>query len=292
MAMPKEMELLDLEQFDSGGKGGKSPSRKFQKKKHASKRSTADSELKEDLTPFWEVYLPTSKDQSEMNQKDHLENIRGFLLKKRKWPLKGFHKRYFILEDGVLSYGRSLLHMNKGKVHGRMDMAVAVISVNQSMKHIDIDGGEHSVYHLKTKTLAQYEAWLTHLQQHRLYRQSQVSGSGVDPGLIASMTAGDGAKDSSRPDWMKDRIGSLDKLKEDLSLLYQNMEAMSTFLGELQPTGFHSNNSDHFSSNDVTSLSFAGGPVETPKKKKFGKNKKRSSAQPELKVVVPLNLLV
>ena len=49
-------------------------------------------QLKEDLTPFWEVYLPTSKDQSEMNQKDHLENIRGFLLKKRKWPLKGFHK--------------------------------------------------------------------------------------------------------------------------------------------------------------------------------------------------------
>ena len=45
MAMPKEMELLDLEQFDSGGKGGKSPSRKFQKKKHASKRSTADSEV-------------------------------------------------------------------------------------------------------------------------------------------------------------------------------------------------------------------------------------------------------
>ena len=41
--------------------------------------------------------------------------------------------------------------MNKGKLHGQMDMSVAVISVNQSMKHIDIDGGEHSVYHLKVE---------------------------------------------------------------------------------------------------------------------------------------------
>ncbi|XP_057244734.1 oxysterol-binding protein-related protein 7-like, partial [Malurus melanocephalus] len=28
----------------------------------------------------------------------------GYLLKKRKWPLKGWHKRYFVLENGILKY--------------------------------------------------------------------------------------------------------------------------------------------------------------------------------------------
>ena len=49
----------------------------------------------------------------------------------------------------MLTYGRSLSHIQKGKIHGRLDMGVPIISVNSVMKHIDIDGGEQSVYHLK-----------------------------------------------------------------------------------------------------------------------------------------------
>ena len=44
MAMPKDMELLDLEHFDSG-KVGKSPSRKFQRKKNAAKRNAVENEV-------------------------------------------------------------------------------------------------------------------------------------------------------------------------------------------------------------------------------------------------------
>ena len=52
-------------------------------------------QLKEDLSPVWEVYSGSStstQDPAHDDGKDSLENIRGFLLKKRKWPLKGFHK--------------------------------------------------------------------------------------------------------------------------------------------------------------------------------------------------------
>ena len=33
--------------------------------------------------------------------------MEGMLTKRRKWPLKGWHKRYFILDNGFLSYGKS-----------------------------------------------------------------------------------------------------------------------------------------------------------------------------------------
>lgn len=35
------------------------------------------------------------------------QNYEGILLKRRNWPMKGWHKRYFILSDGILTYGKS-----------------------------------------------------------------------------------------------------------------------------------------------------------------------------------------
>ncbi len=35
------------------------------------------------------------------------ENYEGLLLKRRNWPMKGWHKRYFLLTDGILKYGKS-----------------------------------------------------------------------------------------------------------------------------------------------------------------------------------------
>ncbi|TNN25494.1 Oxysterol-binding protein-related protein 6 [Liparis tanakae] len=29
------------------------------------------------------------------------------MLKKRKWPLKGWHKRFFVLDNGILKYSKS-----------------------------------------------------------------------------------------------------------------------------------------------------------------------------------------
>lgn len=35
------------------------------------------------------------------------QNHEGVLLKRRNWPMKGWHKRYFILADGILTYGKN-----------------------------------------------------------------------------------------------------------------------------------------------------------------------------------------
>lgn len=35
------------------------------------------------------------------------KNYEGVLLKRRNWPMKGWHKRYFMLVDGMLSYGKT-----------------------------------------------------------------------------------------------------------------------------------------------------------------------------------------
>lgn len=31
----------------------------------------------------------------------------GYLMKRRKWPMKGWHKRFFVLEKGTLVYART-----------------------------------------------------------------------------------------------------------------------------------------------------------------------------------------
>ena len=39
----------------------------------------------------------------------------GQLSKRRKWPLKGWHKRYFLLEAGVLAYGKTSPDIKRGR---------------------------------------------------------------------------------------------------------------------------------------------------------------------------------
>ncbi|KAM8967278.1 oxysterol-binding protein-related protein 3 isoform 2-T2 [Pelodytes ibericus] len=98
----------------------------------------------------------------------------GFLLKKRKWPLKGWHKRYFFLDKGILKYAKSPTEMDKGKLHGCIDVGLSVVSVKKSTKCIDLDTEEH-IYHLKVKSPEVFEDWVLKLRDHRLYRQNQIS---------------------------------------------------------------------------------------------------------------------
>lgn len=72
----------------------------------------------------------------------------GYLMKRRKWPMKGWHKRYFILERGVLTYGKSAADIARGRTHGRIDVGVAVISAKTEMLRIDIDD-EEFIHHIK-----------------------------------------------------------------------------------------------------------------------------------------------
>uniref|UniRef100_A0A8C9W9X3 Oxysterol-binding protein n=1 Tax=Scleropages formosus TaxID=113540 RepID=A0A8C9W9X3_SCLFO len=94
--------------------------------------------------------------QSELSTgSEHLQELsvpglcEGFLMKKRKWPLNGWHKRYFVLEKGILRYGKTQQDVQRGKIHGSVDVSLAVMSVNKKSKRIDLDAGDN-LYHMKS----------------------------------------------------------------------------------------------------------------------------------------------
>uniref|UniRef100_A0A8C0EUG7 Oxysterol-binding protein n=1 Tax=Bubo bubo TaxID=30461 RepID=A0A8C0EUG7_BUBBB len=103
----------------------------------------------------------------------------GFMLKKRKWPLKGWHKRFFVLDNGMLKYSKSPIDIQKGKVHGSIDVGLSVMSIKKKARRIDLDTEEH-IYHLKVKSQDSFDAWVSKLRHHRLYRQNEIVRSPRD----------------------------------------------------------------------------------------------------------------
>uniref|UniRef100_UPI00358FC41D oxysterol-binding protein-related protein 6-like n=1 Tax=Myxine glutinosa TaxID=7769 RepID=UPI00358FC41D len=103
----------------------------------------------------------------------------GFLLKKRKWPLKGWHKRFFILENGILKYAKSPIEIQRGKFHGCIDVGLSVMSIKKHSQRIDLDTEEY-IYHLKIKSTEAFDSWVSKLRDHRLFRQNEIAHSPGD----------------------------------------------------------------------------------------------------------------
>ncbi|XP_068775359.1 oxysterol-binding protein-related protein 7 isoform X2 [Struthio camelus] len=93
------------------------------------------------------------------------EGHEGYLLKKRKWPLKGWHKRYFVLEKGILKYATTRQDVLKGKLHGSIDVRQSVMSVNKKAQRVDLDT-EENIYHLKIKSPELFSSWVSSLCSH------------------------------------------------------------------------------------------------------------------------------
>uniref|UniRef100_A0A665WK34 Oxysterol-binding protein n=1 Tax=Echeneis naucrates TaxID=173247 RepID=A0A665WK34_ECHNA len=98
----------------------------------------------------------------------------GLLLKKRKWPMKGWHKRYFLLEKGILKYAKHGTDLKKGKLHGLIDVGLSVMSIKKKAMCIDLDT-EDNIYHLKVKAPEQFEEWVSKLRDHRVFRQNEIA---------------------------------------------------------------------------------------------------------------------
>ncbi|XP_061809951.1 oxysterol-binding protein-related protein 3 isoform X3 [Nerophis lumbriciformis] len=98
----------------------------------------------------------------------------GYVLKKRKWPLKGWHKRYFSLDKGILKYGKCNADIEKGKLHGCIDVGLSVMAIKKKAKCIDLDA-EENIYHLKIKSQELFDEWVSKLRHHRLYRQNEIA---------------------------------------------------------------------------------------------------------------------
>ncbi|XP_068431075.1 oxysterol-binding protein-related protein 3-like isoform X2 [Clinocottus analis] len=98
----------------------------------------------------------------------------GFLLKKRKWPMKGWHKRYFVLEKGILKYAKRETDLKKSKLHGCIDVGLSVMSIKKKVMCIDLDT-EDNIYHLKVKSPELFEEWVSKLRHHRVFRQNEIA---------------------------------------------------------------------------------------------------------------------
>uniref|UniRef100_A0A672REM7 Oxysterol-binding protein n=1 Tax=Sinocyclocheilus grahami TaxID=75366 RepID=A0A672REM7_SINGR len=130
-------------------------------------------------TDSWEIIEGLRIGQTHIQRPEKHE---GFMLKKRKWPLKGWHKRFFILDNGILKYSKSPVDIQKGKLHGSIDVGLSVMSIKKRARRIDLDTEEH-IYHLKVKSPDVFDIWVCKLRHHRLFRQNEIVRSPRDASL-------------------------------------------------------------------------------------------------------------
>uniref|UniRef100_A0A7N8WS05 Oxysterol-binding protein n=1 Tax=Mastacembelus armatus TaxID=205130 RepID=A0A7N8WS05_9TELE len=119
----------------------------------------------------WEIVEGLRGVPATMQEPDRQE---GVLLKRRKWPMKGWHKRYFLLERGILKYAKRETDLKKGKLHGCIDVGLSVMSIKKKTMCIDLDT-EDNIYHLKVKSSELFEEWVSKLRHHRVFRQNEIA---------------------------------------------------------------------------------------------------------------------
>uniref|UniRef100_A0AAY4CUY1 Oxysterol-binding protein n=1 Tax=Denticeps clupeoides TaxID=299321 RepID=A0AAY4CUY1_9TELE len=127
----------------------------------------------------------------------------GFLMKRRNWPLKGWHKRYFVLDKGVLRYSRTQqdVSVRRGKLNGSLDVSLAVMSINKKSKRIDLDAGDN-LYHVKAKSHDLFYIWVTKLSAHRVFKKNEAAH--VHNGFLQALSQGGGAMAATRNGAMAD----------------------------------------------------------------------------------------
>uniref|UniRef100_A0A672TBV9 Oxysterol-binding protein n=1 Tax=Sinocyclocheilus grahami TaxID=75366 RepID=A0A672TBV9_SINGR len=89
------------------------------------------------------------------------EKQAGYMLKKRKWPMKGWHKVYLKATERI-------------HLHGCIDVGLSVMAIKKKAKCIDLDA-EENIYHLKIKSQELFDEWVSKLRHHRLYRQNEIA---------------------------------------------------------------------------------------------------------------------
>uniref|UniRef100_A0A672RSM0 Oxysterol-binding protein n=1 Tax=Sinocyclocheilus grahami TaxID=75366 RepID=A0A672RSM0_SINGR len=76
---------------------------------------------------------------------------------------------------------------SKGKMHGALDVSLAVMSVNKKARRIDLDAGG-ILYHMKAKTPDLYHTWVTKLSAHRTYKKNEAAH--VHNGFLQALSHG------------------------------------------------------------------------------------------------------
>ncbi|KAM6898201.1 oxysterol-binding protein-related protein 7 [Lycodopsis pacificus] len=147
------------------------------KPSHSRSSSTSRSSSRQ-IIKDWEVIddlqVETQAGSENLHDMTTPGICEGYLLKRRKWPLKGWHKRYFVLEVGNLRYSKNQQDVSRGRVQGSLDVRLAVMSINKKSNRIDLDAGD-ILYHMKAKSHELFYIWVTKLQAHRLHKKNEAA---------------------------------------------------------------------------------------------------------------------
>ncbi|XP_077046978.1 oxysterol-binding protein-related protein 7 isoform X3 [Agelaius phoeniceus] len=147
----------------------------------------------------------------------------GYLLKKRKWPLKGWHKRYFVLENGILKYSTTRQDVLKGKLHGAIDVRQSVMSVNKKAQRVDLDT-EDNIYHLKIKSPEVFSSWVSSLCSHH---------HGERPGPCAPGASTQGQWTRMLPSGSAPALSTLASSRDKVSAWLKDSEGLERCSAEL-----------------------------------------------------------
>uniref|UniRef100_A0A3B3R4Q9 Oxysterol-binding protein n=1 Tax=Paramormyrops kingsleyae TaxID=1676925 RepID=A0A3B3R4Q9_9TELE len=174
--------------------GWNKPPLGWNKPTHSRSSSTSSSKHTRQNVKDWEVmddnYTEMTLGGDHQQDTTMPDICEDFLMKKRKWPLKGWHKRYFVLDKGILRYAKTKQDVSRisyGKLHGSLDVSLAVMSINKKSKRIDLDAG-HSLYHIKAKSSNMFDIWVKELCAHRMHKKSEAVHA--HNGLLQALSQG------------------------------------------------------------------------------------------------------
>uniref|UniRef100_A0A8C3KJB6 Oxysterol-binding protein n=1 Tax=Calidris pygmaea TaxID=425635 RepID=A0A8C3KJB6_9CHAR len=157
----------------------------------------------------WEIIEGLKIGQTNVQKPDKHE---GFMLKKRKWPLKGWHKRFFVLDNGMLKYSKSPIDIQKGKVHGSIDVGLSVMSIKKKARRIDLDTEEH-IYHLKVKSGANNYFLFIHCKSAKDAQKSSILNAFLTVNLFPDLAH------------CQSNLVELSKLLQNLEILQRTQSA-------------------------------------------------------------------
>ncbi|KAM9749824.1 oxysterol-binding protein-related protein 7 isoform 1-T1 [Dama dama] len=181
-------------------------------------------------TELWEV---VEEPRGRLGPEDIMpERQEGHLLKKRKWPLKGWHKRYFVLEDGILHYATTRQDITKGKPHGSIDVRLSVMSINKKAQRIDLDT-EDNIYHLKIKSQDLFQSWVAQLRAHRSAQHLDVPRSLLPSTTHQKVPGAQPPAAEKVSSWLRDSDG-LDRCSHELSECQGKLQELHRLLQSLE----------------------------------------------------------
>uniref|UniRef100_A0A3Q2SZC3 Oxysterol-binding protein n=1 Tax=Fundulus heteroclitus TaxID=8078 RepID=A0A3Q2SZC3_FUNHE len=203
-----------------------------QKSASSSSSSQRDSRQEADS---WEIIEGLKIGQSNVQRPDKHE---GFMLKKRKWPLKGWHKRFFVLDNGILKYSKTPIDVSKPdrppplQSISSSGTSVAIMTVSWASPSEDAAQRNRSRRDASDKSARLTPSVITSPQQAKassLPWQPVAPSSSSNSSLQASYSNGQ----SRVVAWLQESE-EMDKCAEELARCQSNLTELSRLLQSLE----------------------------------------------------------